>query len=77
MKKSDAIQYLKSGGRQVKEDDLIESVLELPCGTDLHDDDTVASGKLILQDKASCFSAFALDPPENSFVIDACSAPGK
>lgn len=35
-------------------------------------------GKLIIQDKASCFPAFVLDPPSNpnTHVIDATAAPG-
>lgn len=35
------------------------------------------SGQLILQDKASCFPAYLLDPkPSNGDVIDGCAAPG-
>ncbi|KAM3422884.1 hypothetical protein BST61_g366 [Cercospora zeina] len=35
------------------------------------------TGKLILQEKASCFPAYLLDPrPEEGDVIDACAAPG-
>lgn len=36
------------------------------------------SGKIILQDKASCFPAIALSPPdeEDVQVIDATAAPG-
>ncbi|KAI0118612.1 S-adenosyl-L-methionine-dependent methyltransferase [Nemania sp. FL0031] len=35
------------------------------------------SGAIILQDKASCFPAYLLDPlPEDGDVIDSCSAPG-
>ncbi|KAI1739851.1 S-adenosyl-L-methionine-dependent methyltransferase [Xylaria scruposa] len=35
------------------------------------------SGAIILQDKASCFPAYLLDPqPEHGDVIDSCSAPG-
>jgi 25S rRNA (cytosine2278-C5)-methyltransferase len=35
-------------------------------------------GKIIFQDKASCFPAVVLDPPaeDNCFVIDATAAPG-
>jgi 16S rRNA C967 or C1407 C5-methylase (RsmB/RsmF family) len=43
-----------------------------------HDDPTYKSGKIILQDKASCFPAVVLAPPtgEDSVVIDATAAPG-
>lgn len=36
----------------------------------------VASGELIVQQKASCFPALALAPPPGATVIDACAAPG-
>ncbi|KAF8423422.1 S-adenosyl-L-methionine-dependent methyltransferase [Tirmania nivea] len=34
------------------------------------------TGALILQDKASCFPAYILNPPPGAHVIDACAAPG-
>lgn len=36
----------------------------------------VASGEVVVQQKASCFPAVALDPPIGGVVIDACAAPG-
>ncbi|KAF8907329.1 S-adenosyl-L-methionine-dependent methyltransferase [Gymnopilus junonius] len=46
--------------------------------TTFQDDDLYISGKIILQDKASCFPAVVLSPPasDNSVVIDATAAPG-
>ncbi|KAG6854394.1 hypothetical protein C0991_007385 [Blastosporella zonata] len=43
-----------------------------------HEDPFYKAGKIILQDKASCFPAAVLAPPatDNSCVIDATSAPG-
>ncbi|KAG6862002.1 hypothetical protein C0995_008189 [Termitomyces sp. Mi166 len=43
-----------------------------------HEDPLYKAGKIILQDKASCFPATVLAPPatDNTFVIDATSAPG-
>ncbi|KAF9048596.1 S-adenosyl-L-methionine-dependent methyltransferase [Panaeolus papilionaceus] len=43
-----------------------------------HDDHLYTSGKIILQDKASCFPAIVLFPPasDDAVVIDATSAPG-
>ncbi|KAL1732081.1 S-adenosyl-L-methionine-dependent methyltransferase [Schizophyllum commune] len=43
-----------------------------------HDDAAYKSGKLILQDKASCFPPLALNPPASTkaTVIDATAAPG-
>ena len=36
----------------------------------------VESGEVVVQQKASCFPAVALDPPIGGHVIDACAAPG-
>ncbi|EKM78661.1 hypothetical protein AGABI1DRAFT_40935 [Agaricus bisporus var. burnettii JB137-S8] len=46
--------------------------------TSFQDDTAYTSGKVILQDKASCFPAFVLSPPANDkcLVIDATAAPG-
>ncbi|PPR02599.1 hypothetical protein CVT24_002170 [Panaeolus cyanescens] len=43
-----------------------------------HEDQLYTSGKIILQDKASCFPAIVLSPPasDDAVVIDATSAPG-
>ncbi|CAE7049894.1 unnamed protein product [Rhizoctonia solani] len=45
---------------------------------ELHYDEAYKSGKVIAQDKASCFPAFILDPPagNGACVIDATAAPG-
>jgi len=44
----------------------------------LHENPLYASGKIILQDKASCFPALILSPPasDDAVVIDATAAPG-
>ncbi|TMW57479.1 hypothetical protein Poli38472_003404 [Pythium oligandrum] len=65
-----------------KQDEHLRDLLVLPPGTELHEHELVKSGKLILQDKASCFSAFVLHgersdkPGRAGDVIDACAAPG-
>lgn len=43
---------------------------------ELFKDPYILEGKLIVQDKASCFPAFILNPPLNSSVVDCCAAPG-
>ncbi|KAL1839120.1 hypothetical protein VTJ49DRAFT_1851 [Mycothermus thermophilus] len=46
-------------------------------GIDFTKTEAYKSGAIILQDKASCFPAYLLDPRlEDGDVIDACSAPG-
>lgn len=59
-------------------DEHIPDLLSFPPDTRFADDPLYQSGKLILQDKASCFPAFVLAPPANdhSVVIDATAAPG-
>ena len=59
-------------------DDCIPNLLQFPSGTELHNHDLVKNGALILQDKASCFPAYALfgKDPVLGDVIDACAAPG-
>lgn len=53
-------------------DDHLPELLILPPSADLHDDELLLDGKIVLQDKASCFPAFILSPPVNSVVIDGC-----
>uniref|UniRef100_A0AAV1TFJ6 SAM-dependent MTase RsmB/NOP-type domain-containing protein n=1 Tax=Peronospora matthiolae TaxID=2874970 RepID=A0AAV1TFJ6_9STRA len=65
-----------------KQDGHVRDVLVLPSGTELHEHEMVRSGKLVLQDKASCFPAFVLHGEHSDAkdmqgdVIDACAAPG-
>ncbi|RHY92061.1 hypothetical protein DYB37_005387 [Aphanomyces astaci] len=64
----------------VSVDPHVGDILMFPPGTELHTHDSVTSGKLILQDKASCFPAFVLHGERGADdfgdVIDACAAPG-
>ncbi|KAF4320187.1 hypothetical protein BBO99_00002558 [Phytophthora kernoviae] len=65
-----------------KQDRDVRDLLVLPSGTELHEHEMVKSGKLVLQDKASCFPAFVLQGEhadaagKRGDVIDACAAPG-
>jgi putative methyltransferase len=54
----------------------IPNLLVLPPNSDLHKDELLINGAIILQDKASCFPAFVLNPPKGSTIIDGCAAPG-
>ncbi|KAJ7116379.1 S-adenosyl-L-methionine-dependent methyltransferase [Mycena epipterygia] len=59
-------------------DEHIPNLLLFPPQTTFHDDSAYKTGKLILQDKASCFPAVVLAPPasKGAIVIDATAAPG-
>ncbi|KDO30939.1 hypothetical protein SPRG_04127 [Saprolegnia parasitica CBS 223.65] len=58
----------------------VGDLIVFPPGTELHTHESVVSGRLILQDKASCFSAYVLQGERGhddlGDVIDACAAPG-
>ncbi|KAH6909037.1 williams-Beuren syndrome critical region protein 20 copy A [Coprinopsis sp. MPI-PUGE-AT-0042] len=56
----------------------IPDLLAFVPQTSLADDPAYRDGRVILQDKASCFPAFILSPPpmDGTVVIDATSAPG-
>ncbi|KAM6504259.1 S-adenosyl-L-methionine-dependent methyltransferase [Amanita muscaria] len=64
--------------KSFSKDEHISDLLLFPPQTSLHRDPNYLCGKLILQDKASCFPAVILDPPwkEDAVVIDATAAPG-
>ncbi|EIE18290.1 S-adenosyl-L-methionine-dependent methyltransferase [Coccomyxa subellipsoidea C-169] len=71
-------QHLKLAelGAQVTQDELLPDVLLFPPATDLHDHPLVKNSCLILQSKASCMPAHALEPQPGWDVLDACAAPG-
>jgi 25S rRNA (cytosine2278-C5)-methyltransferase len=58
-------------------DEHIPNLLAIPARCDLSKSPPYREGKLIYQDKASCFPAYLLDPlAAAGDIIDACSAPG-
>ena len=59
-------------------DEHIPDLLLFPPDTQFAEGSLYSQGKIILQDKASCFPAFVLAPPadDDSVVIDATAAPG-
>jgi len=67
-----------SGDKVLYVDHHIPDLLALPTTTPVSlFKSQIESGTLILQDKASCFPAYLLDPqPSDHLIIDACAAPG-
>ncbi|KIK10106.1 hypothetical protein K443DRAFT_126886 [Laccaria amethystina LaAM-08-1] len=77
----EAIKYFVSQGYSFKgfqKDAHIPNLLAFSPNAALQDDPAYNAGKIILQDKASCFPAVVLSPPseDNGVVIDATAAPG-
>jgi putative methyltransferase len=64
--------------RNFARDAHIENLLLFPPQSKLTDIPEYSDGRLILQDKASCFPAVVLAPPAHpeSVIIDATAAPG-
>lgn len=64
-------------GRVLFVDGHIPNLVAVSPGVDLTRTDAYKSGTIILQDKASCFPAYLLDPREDDGdIIDSCAAPG-
>lgn len=58
-------------------DQHIPNLIALPPAADLSKTAAYLKGYIILQDKASCFPAYLLDPKvEDGICLDACAAPG-
>lgn len=81
-KKLESLEQLTGGdieplSKRLYVDHNIPNLLALPSATQLAKTPAYLNGFIILQDKASCFSAYLLDPdPEDGDIIDACAAPG-
>ncbi|KAI0019014.1 S-adenosyl-L-methionine-dependent methyltransferase [Xylariomycetidae sp. FL0641] len=66
-----------AGGPAYYLDEHVPNLLALSPGADITKTDAYANGDIVLQDKASCFPAYMLDPrPEDGDVMDTCAAPG-
>ncbi|RYP41232.1 hypothetical protein DL769_011606 [Monosporascus sp. CRB-8-3] len=58
-------------------DEHIPNLLAVSPSFEFTKTEAYSSGAIILQDKASCFPAYLLDPlPQDGDVIDSCAAPG-
>ncbi|RYP09249.1 hypothetical protein DL765_008514 [Monosporascus sp. GIB2] len=66
-----------SSGKLLHVDEHIPNLLAVSPSFEFTKTEAYRSGAIILQDKASCFPAYLLDPlPEDGDVIDSCAAPG-
>ncbi|KAG5927399.1 hypothetical protein E4U42_002295 [Claviceps africana] len=64
-------------GKYIWLDPHVPNLVAVTPGHDLSRTEAYTSGKIILQDKASCFPAYLLDPrSEDGDIVDACAAPG-
>ena len=70
-------EVVSQGGKCLFIDNHVPNLLAITQGIDLTKTEAYTSGKIILQDKASCFPAYLLDPlVEDGDVVDGCAAPG-
>lgn len=74
----DSVQkVLGGGGKLLYVDEHIPNLVAVSPRFDFAKCAAYKSGSIILQDKASCFPAYLLDPkPRDGDVIDGCAAPG-
>ena len=65
------------GDKVLALDEHIPNLIALPPGSDVTKTPAYLHGDIILQDKASCFSAYLLNPRlSDGDLLDACAAPG-
>ncbi|KEY64232.1 hypothetical protein S7711_09914 [Stachybotrys chartarum IBT 7711] len=70
-------EVVDSSEKRIYIDPHVPNLVAVTQGTDLTKTPAYSAGKIILQDKASCFPAYLLDPRcEDGDVVDACAAPG-
>lgn len=78
----ESIEELLMGVKEFKErfiyvDQHVPNLVALSSASNLAKTPAYLSGLIILQDKASCFPAYLLDPdPRDGHILDACAAPG-
>ncbi|KAI9660681.1 MAG: hypothetical protein M1821_010033 [Bathelium mastoideum] len=73
----DILKPANGSNQNIYIDTHIPNLIALPPVTDLTRSSAYRTGQVILQDKASCFPAYLLNPqPSDGDLIDACAAPG-
>lgn len=75
---ADSVRKVLTGiGKLIYVDEHIPNLVAVSPRFDFAKSEAYKSGAIILQDKASCFPAYLLDPQsEDGDVIDGCAAPG-
>ena len=69
--------YPSQDNKLLHVDTHVPNLIALPPSADLSKSSAYLNGQVILQDKASCFPAYLLDPtPDDGDCVDACAAPG-
>ena len=70
-------EVVSSSGKTLYLDQHVPNLIAVSSKTDVTKTTAYRTGDLILQDKASCFPAYLLDPrAEDGDLVDACAAPG-
>ncbi|WP_026476442.1 16S rRNA (cytosine(967)-C(5))-methyltransferase RsmB [Alkaliphilus transvaalensis] len=72
----ECIKLLKEQGFEVQQNPYIKEALTLNNVTSLQDFQLLKEGYLYIQDFGSMLIARVMDPKEEDFIIDVCSAPG-
>ena len=71
------LESCSSNDKKLHADIHVPNLIALPPSADLSRTSAYLNGQIILQDKASCFPAYLLDPkPNDGDCVDACAAPG-
>ena len=66
-----------NAGKLLHIDKHVPNIIAVSLGSNISDTHAYLNGSIILQDKASCFPAYLLDPqPDGGSCLDACAAPG-
>lgn len=75
--KVDSVSKVFGGRGKLYVDEHVPNLVAVSSRFDFAKSAAYKSGKIILQDKASCFPAYLLDPqPLDGDIIDGCAAPG-
>lgn len=73
----DIEEVISARSKSIYVDEHVPNLLAVSPSFEIIKTEAYKSGALILQDKASCFPAYLLDPlPQDGDVIDSCAAPG-